>query len=88
MAFAYYSFRNVTLCAFKQNKYTDEEMKRLCGISKTPSLTNYAKKFAQSLRKVKHLCDVNKTPSLQTFRISLRNAEEKQISPERCCILD
>jgi pantothenate kinase len=88
MAFAYCIFRNVTLCAFKQNTYTEEEMKYLRGISKTPSLTNFAKKFAQNLRKVKHLCDVNKTPSLQTFRESLRNAGEKQISPERCWILD
>jgi len=55
MTLAYSSFWNVTFSAFNQNRYTDEEMKYLCGISnKTPSLTNFAKKFAQSLRRVEH----------------------------------
>jgi hypothetical protein len=72
-----------------QPKHTDDEMKYLCGISnKTQSLTNFVKKFAQSLRRVEHLCNVNKTLSLQTFRESLRHAREMLISPERCWIFD
>jgi hypothetical protein len=55
----------------------EEETKYLCGISKTPSLKNFAKKFAQSLRKVEHLCNVNRTLSLQTFSESLRHVGEK-----------
>jgi hypothetical protein len=63
--------------AFNQNRYTEEEMKYLRGISKTPSLTNFTKEFAQSLRKFEHLCNINKTLMLETFRESLCHASEK-----------